>query len=123
MANCPRCKVMLQSETYEGFDTLFCSNCWGHFMSNKVFTAVLQHDGYTFDAEERKSVFSQLAAKGEHDLISDGVVSCPICEKEMEKKPFSDACPVILDLCHDHGVWLDSVEIKQVQVYFDSLQD
>ena len=122
MAFCPRCNVRLQEEIYEGFEALFCSTCWGHWMTREVFTGVLRHEGYTFDDEEKKSVMAHLAAKSKPDISSDGILNCPVCDSIMEKKEFSDACPVLLDLCHQHGVWLDAAEVKQVQVYFDSLE-
>lgn len=121
MALCPRCNLKLHEENYEGFEALHCTTCWGHWMTREVFTKVLKHEGYVFDDAEKQSVMQQLAAKGTPDAVGDGQLKCPVCDKVMEKKPFSDDCPVLLDLCHHHGVWLDAPEVKQVQIYFDSL--
>jgi len=121
MANCPRCNVLLQTENYEGFETLFCNSCWGHWLTNEVFAGILKHDGYTFSSDEKTSILKLLAAKAQQRAQPEEVVMCPVCNAETEKRAFSADCPVILDLCHDHGVWLDATEIKQVQVYFDSL--
>jgi Zn-finger nucleic acid-binding protein len=122
MAKCPRCNVLLQTETYEEFETLFCNSCWGHWLTNEVFAGILKHEGYTFSSDEKTSILKMLAVKAKEPAHAEEVVMCPVCDTETEKKPFSADCPVILDLSHDHGVWLDATEIKQVQVYFDSLE-
>ena len=121
MPDCPRCKLPLQDEIYENVDTLFCSQCWGHWMSREAFVTVMQNDGYKFSDAEKESVLRKWAQKATSTEM-DPIVQCPICKQLTEKKPFSDDCPVKLDLCHDHGVWLDASEIKQVQVYFDGLK-
>ena len=121
MAECPRCKLKLQNEKYENADTLFCSLCWGHWMTKDAFSQVLESERYTFSDAEKESVLRNWAEKSDPDVNLDPVVNCPVCNSATEKKPFSDDCPVVLDLCHEHGVWLDASEIKQVQVYFDSL--
>ena len=91
-------------------------------MTNEVFAKILHHDGYSFSAEDKSSIMGILAAKAKQPVKPEGVVMCPECQQETEKKSFSGDCPVVLDLCHEHGVWLDAAEIKQVQVYFDSLK-
>lgn len=123
MADCPRCKLILKTEAYEGHDVLFCESCWGHWMTQDIFTQILKSEQYSFNNEEEESVLRGwvTAASNFNDDL-DKVVSCPICKGTTERKPFSDDCNVILDVCHDHGVWLDASEIKQVQIYFDSLK-
>ena len=90
-------------------------------MTQDAFTAVMHGDGYKFNDAEKKSVLRTWASKAA-DTSLDPIVKCPVCSQLTVRKPFSDDCPVDLDLCHDHGVWLDASEIKQVQVYFDSLK-
>ena len=121
MPTCPRCKLDLQTDEYESVDALFCRECWGHWLSIEAFTEILNSEKYEFNQEEKDSVLSSWA-KEAPDETFDPIVHCPICGAPTTKKPFSDQCPVVLDLCHDHGVWLDASEIKQIQIYFDSLK-
>ena len=90
-------------------------------MTSDAFVAVMRSDGYKFSDAEKESVLRRWAEKSSSSQL-DPIVKCPICSQFTVKKPFSDDCPVALDLCHDHGVWLDASEIKQVQIYFDGLQ-
>ena len=120
MADCPRCKLKLQTETYELQETLFCNSCWGHWMTESAFTQVMNSERYKFSDADKQSVLRSWAEKAEPDARLEPVVACPVCDKATERKPFSDDCPVVLDLCSEHGVWLDASEIKQVQIYFES---
>ncbi len=122
MPDCPRCNLKLQNAEYEGVETLFCSTCWGHFMSPEAFTQVLENDRYKFSDDEKESVLRSWVEGAPKNQNLDPIVYCPVCGGQTERKPFADDCPVTLDLCHLHGVWLDASEIKQVQVYFDSLK-
>ena len=121
MADCPRCKLELASEKYESVETLFCNQCWGHWMSKEAFSEILKSERYTFSDAEKESLLRSWGEKSDSDVNLEPVVNCPICGEDTERKPFSDDCAVELDLCHEHGVWLDASEIKQVQIYFDSL--
>ena len=122
MADCPRCEIKLGTEEYEGVKTSFCNQCWGHWMSREEFTHVLKSERYRFSDTEKESLLRSWAEKSQPDVELEPVVNCPVCKKPTERKAFSADCSVALDLCSDHGVWLDSSEIKQVQVYFDSLE-
>lgn len=119
---CPRCKLTLQSEEYEGVASLFCDSCWGHWLTRDAFTKILKNEQYRFSDIEKESVLRGWAEK-ETQTDLDPIVTCPICKQKSERKPFAEDCSVILDICHDHGVWFDASEIKQVQTYFDSLED
>lgn len=121
MPECPRCVLELNNEKYESVDVLFCGQCWGHWMTPDAFTQILKSERYAFSDAEKNSVLRGWAEKADPKMELERVVKCPDCDQQTERKAFSDDCPVVLDLCHDHGVWLDASEIKQVQVYFDSL--
>ena len=91
-------------------------------MTREAFTHVLESERYKFSDGEKKSVFRAWSDGAPSNPALEPIVNCPICGGETERKDFADDCPVVLDLCHEHGVWLDASEIKQVQVFFDSLK-
>jgi len=122
MADCPRCKLKLQTEEYESVETLFCGSCWGHWMTQTAFSQVMKSERYKFSDAEKQSVLRTWAEKAKPDAKLDPVVACPVCKQTTQRKEFSDECPVVLDLCSEHGVWLDASEIKQVQIYFETLE-
>ena len=48
-------------------------------------------------------------AKREVDL--DQEVECPRCGLSMERGPHFSDCPVTVDRCEEHGIWLDDGEL------------
>lgn len=122
--DCPRCKLTLQEDDYEGVDVLFCSTCWGHWVERDALASILANDDYRFSSSEAKAV-SKSIFKPWVDIERDDPdrlesASCPVCGKEMQTSTFTDGCPVEVDICHDHGVWLDTAEVKQIQIFFES---
>lgn len=123
MADCPRCKLTLRAEEYEGADVLFCSVCWGHWVKPEALAAILSSDEYDFSKSEVEVVSASIdqnsaAQSGEKQEIVDA--ACPECGQRMKTGPFSDECSVEVDRCPEHGIWLDTDEVKQLQVYFES---
>ena len=119
MADCPRCQLMMQTEVYEGHDVHFCNTCWGHWLDTETFTSILESEVYSFGTEERRSVLAQWS---DHDssLKLSPSAPCPECGEAMVQEPVDDLCPVVIDRCAEHGIWLDTAEIKQIQVFVDT---
>jgi Uncharacterized protein conserved in bacteria len=67
--------------------------------------------------EEHADVVSVLALRTPTIAAPPDVVRyvpCPVCEKLMNRKNFAQSSGVILDVCADHGVWLDRGELERV---------
>jgi Zn-finger nucleic acid-binding protein len=41
-------------------------------------------------------------------------VHCPTCEGDMERLEFAAISGVVIDVCPDHGVWLDAGELERI---------
>lgn len=77
--------------------------------------------GYNFGKEEKQAVRHAMAHEGDADRLGteSQPVSCPACGVEMRRKRFTPDCPVMIDECDAHGVWLDTGEIKDLQVFLE----
>ena len=42
------------------------------------------------------------------------MLSCPICERQMERGRFAASSSVVVDVCTVHGMWLDAGELGDV---------
>ncbi len=42
---------------------------------------------------------------------------CPVCEALMNRKNFDNRSGIIIDICADHGVWLDADELEDIAGY------
>lgn len=121
MPNCPRCQLALKDETYEGTEVLFCGTCWGHWVGFGTFKTILQKEVYEFSADDAESVLKKWAQQQGGEKLTDKI-DCPDCGNEMRQMDFDEKCPVLVDRCDDHGVWLDCAEIKEIQVFLDQLR-
>ena len=124
MAACPRCKLTMQPDEYEGVAVLFCGTCWGHWVTHEAMAKILASQEYDFEESEAESVRGAIfeawseAESGDATQLEDAL--CPDCGQPMVKGPFSTNCAVEVDRCETHGIWLDTSEVKQVQVHYES---
>lgn len=120
MYDCPKCKLSLQPQEYEGSTVLFCSVCWGHWLDDRSLAAILAKRDYGFSSDERDVAIADWVHIGDDDdhLAAHGL-ACPQCGQAMTEQPFSDDCPVLVDRCTNHGTWLDAGEIKKIQVFVE----
>jgi hypothetical protein len=76
---------------------------------------------YRFGKGEAKTIKQTLRFHGDADRqgLEHATVSCPVCGLAMKKNEYAPNCPVQIDECEQHGVWLDTGEIKDLQVFIE----
>ncbi len=119
--DCPRCRLSLSPQEYEGENVSFCSTCWGHWLTRSQLDNIVNNVQYKFSKFERKAVFKTVAEKGDADRQGSEaqLINCPECGKSMERKRYESQFPVQIDECPNHGIWLDTGEIKDLQVFVE----
>lgn len=113
---CPRCKLPLREVAYEGVATDMCEACWGFWLDSGELKEVIQNRALVFSDDERKAV---LALKTASKTGPTPPTPCLKCGKVMSRVHFDDAIHLVIDRCDEHGVWLDTGEIKRVQALAD----
>ncbi len=122
MINCPKCHLSMRSEEYEGTNVLFCDTCWGYWLDDSSLAQVLASEDYGFSQGERDTVFQSWVRADvgmNNEPHGANGKRCPVCQSEMTESAFANDCPVLVDRCSAHGTWLDSGEIKQLQVFVE----
>lgn len=115
--DCPRCKLPLKEEKYEGIDVDLCPTCLGSWLDTGELDAVSERKGYTWGKNEKEDILRAIAeANARGKAAPDEAIGCPKCAKTMEKVEYKKS-GVTIDRCAEHGVWLDSKEMKLVQVW------
>ena len=119
--DCPRCGLWLSAQEYEGEKVSFCSTCWGYWLTRIQLDSIVNKVHYKFSEYEREAVLRTMTREGDADRQgSEGqVVNCPECGKAMERKRYESGCPVKIDECPEHGIWLDTGEIKDLQIFVE----
>ena len=110
---CPRCRVSLQPTKYEGVSVEFCDTCWGYWVGRLEFETILASKDEHFSRDEKKVAARAPAHEGDRKMLS-----CVKCGKTMSKLAVEHEGMVafLVDYCRDHGLWLDTGEIKRAQI-------
>ena len=69
------------------------------------------------DAEERTSSYGPYRSPPSSRALQldlEAPVRCPTCEGDMERLAFAAISRVIIDVCPEHGVWLDAGELEGI---------
>ena len=113
--DCPRCQLMLRNTDYEGVEVDLCDNCWGMWLDTGELEEILDVRDMHFSAAEKKQ-FMDLKRGGAEALArQNDQVNCPHCGNPMDVIEADAGITLVIDRCPEHGIWLDSGEIKAVQ--------
>lgn len=116
--DCPRCKLPLSAEKYEGIEVDACGTCYGYWLDTGELEAITTKKGHAWGRSEKQDILHAIAkANAEGKAKADEDAACPKCASTMEKVVFGGKSGITLDRCAAHGVWLDSKEMKLVQVW------
>ena len=120
--DCPRCKLTLEKDEYEGLQVTTCKTCAGYWLDSRQLATVVGTKGYQWSSDEVRNLLYAIAlAAEEGEKIKDDDAVCPQCAVKMEKTHFQGSSGIRLARCPaGHGVWLDTGEIKRVQIYAES---
>lgn len=110
---CPRCDCTLRKVNYEGVETDMCDNCWGFWLDKGELEVILESRELNFSTEERDLI---LAVLGPSDRLLTDPASCPTCGNTMELHRVDELLPIAVDRCREHGIWLDTGELKNLQL-------
>ena len=122
--DCPRCNLALKAQKYEGIDVDTCTACYGYWLDTGELEAITSKKGYKWGKSEKEDILHEIAkvnAQGKAKVDEDA--ACPKCQGKMEKVSFGGKSGITIDRCAAHGVWLDSKEMKQVQVWAENEAD
>ena len=111
---CPDCHVTLQPIKMQASDTLRmyrCGDCYGmHFDRGELQRAL--GDPLFRASEINLELIENINIdryRGHKNKIR--YRQCPKCQRPMNRRVFSYRSGVTVDICHQHGIWLDNGEL------------
>jgi len=112
---CPICKTHLKTINVGKKTPLHierCSECYGIFFDINELESMIENSV----KGSRDVDLIKLAKISENPRHIDVLTyrKCPVCKKTMQRKNFMKRSGVITDVCVDHGVWLDSGELRHI---------
>ncbi len=115
--HCPRCRETLQGMQLGTIRVSECAECGGLWVDPAVLQTLCN------DREHHTAVIATLSSRAApRSTIADIVryVPCPTCAKLMNRTNFSHISGVIIDVCRNHGIWLDRGEMEHIIAFVES---
>ena len=115
--HCPRCRETMQGMQLGTIRVSECAECGGLWLDPAVLQTLCN------DRQQHSDVIATLSARAApRNVIADVVryVPCPTCAKLMNRTNFSHISGVIIDVCRDHGIWLDRGELEHIIQFVES---
>jgi Zn-finger nucleic acid-binding protein len=112
--SCPSCQKPLESFRGTGGDLLDCAGCGGQFVEHELLRSLFEAREVTGLAVPRRIRRASL------EFAKVRYVPGPGCKQLMNRKNFGGSSGVILDVCREHGVWLDHAELEKVLRFIES---
>ncbi len=113
---CPHCLYTLtfiQLNVGNGYRVARCQSCLGIFLERCILERLLEET-----PSPANSINLQQLRAINLDRFSSyhpvKYIRCPVCLSFMNRSNFAYRSGVIVDICRDHGIWLDAGEILQL---------
>lgn len=114
LPRCPRCGHPLSQEIYRDSEVDVCPRCHG------VWLDLHEFDFHTSERDTFSDPSIPRVYRRPPLPVERGYIPCPRCGSLMTRQHFRDISGVLIDLCHDHGVWLDAGELEQIRCFVAS---
>jgi len=109
-STCPRCAGPLRSRRVGADQLVECTGCAGLWVEPRLLDRLCE------DAGARKSVAEMIGgmpAPKAAQQHAAAYIRCPNCAQPMNRKNFASISGVLIDVCREHGVWLDHGELAR----------
>ena len=110
-AVCPKCNCSMEQEIYRGSEIDICPQCNGIWLDREEFD---------FHTSERDTFSDDSIPRQYDQQIPDSsgrYLTCVRCNRLMSRRNFRKISGVLIDICGDHGVWLDPGELEQIRCF------
>lgn len=113
---CPECDTEMGSISLRLDKEVFierCETCSGIFFDPDELEAVIDASvSKVFEVDlERMAIISEEMSR---DYTDVKYVRCPVCQTLMNRRNYGARSGVIVDLCSQHGVWLNGGELRRL---------
>jgi len=107
---CPRCKISLDRLAIDTITLSECTRCGGLWSDVATFEKICS------DREQQSAALTFFGSRPEPSAKPAPIqyVPCPHCKELMNRSNFARSSGVIVDLCKEHGVWLDAGELPKI---------
>jgi Zn-finger nucleic acid-binding protein len=110
---CPRCDGELRSRALGRVNLIECKSCAGLWLEPGVLESLCDQ------TESACAVLSALAGDGRAPSAPSTrsgpmYLPCIRCDDRMTRKNFGGSSGILIDVCKNHGAWLDHTELERI---------
>ena len=125
---CPRCRIPLRENYYEGVPLKICSDCGGKLIDMAVMERIIARKEVAFSDHlkakakdfEENFLFDPVMRKKIHADKSPKI-ACPNCGARMRPRPYNYQYVIPVDKClHCHKIWFDADELEILQILIEN---
>ncbi|MGQ0613274.1 MAG: zf-TFIIB domain-containing protein [Planctomycetaceae bacterium] len=112
---CPRCAEKLEEQDWEEVKVSCCPTCRGTFFPGRGLEVTLDKLRATVTPTDVASVLTEFKDRFTRTL-PDAVryKACPVCHTVMTRRNYAKVSGVIIDLCGNHGSWVDEAAFAEL---------
>ena len=117
---CPACRARMVSHSVAGIGVFACGSCQGLWIPEGRLEDLVAHAQRA--ATDPALADAPAARVHGGNPAQQGVAyrRCPECDALMLRRNFQRRSGVIVDVCHEHGTWLDADELERIAGYLRS---
>jgi Zn-finger nucleic acid-binding protein len=108
---CPACDLLMPPTQVAGIGLNECVSCSGLWVPGENFDALVER------ATENARAAGSSAPRSQGGNPARRQVQyrkCPECQGFMQRRNYRRSSGVVLDVCHEHGSWLDADELEEI---------
>ncbi|MEO1576339.1 MAG: zf-TFIIB domain-containing protein [Pseudomonadota bacterium] len=121
MLDCPRCDVALRAVLVGDVLVDECTRCSGLWLDHGAFEQVLSRTDFDKLVASiralRPSQTEPLTLHARPETDERFYVGCPHCDVQMQRRQFGHVSRVVIDTCHEHGMWFDKDELADIVAF------
>jgi Zn-finger nucleic acid-binding protein len=111
---CPRCEGGLRARSLGTANVVECVGCGGLWLGEQHFDRLCEQAD---EAELASRGLEQTQPKIKADANEVRYLRCVVCKDFMQRRNYASASGVIIDVCREHGVWLDHRELERILAF------
>ena len=124
---CPRCRIPLREQFYEGISLRACQGCHGKLIDSILVDRIIARRELTFSdtliqkaLAFKEDIMLNPDRTRKLDLTKSPNINCPHCGNKMLLRPYSYHYIIPVDKCFDcYKIWFDSDELEILQILIE----
>jgi Zn-finger nucleic acid-binding protein/ribosomal protein L40E len=119
--NCPDCTLLMPVRQVAGIALNECTECNGLWVPGESFDVLVTRAAESFRSRGQEHAPPAPRVTGANPAQQKvRYRKCPDCDAFMQRRNYHRSSGIIIDVCRDHGTWLDADELEGIAGFIAS---